>query len=79
MLNWKEKGRPHYSDRAFHRALELIDLSLAVLKESTRLTELARVREALVDFFAGENEFGSTADSWRSYFLAFVFAARRTY
>ena len=76
-LNWKERGNKSYSDRAFDRALELVDLTLADVRGLPRLKELARVREALVDFFAGDNDFLSTPGSFKSYFLPFFFAARR--
>ncbi len=76
-LNWRAKNRPDYCQRAFERALELMDLTLTSVKGSTRLRELARVREAMVDYFAGENAYASTDDSWRKYFLPFTYAARR--
>ena len=37
---------------------------------------LARLREALLDYFVGENRFGSSEESWRRYFYYFAFAAR---
>lgn len=54
------------------RALELIDLTLDNAKNIKRLKEIARPREALADFFAGSNEFSSTAESWRKYFSFFA-------
>jgi len=77
-LNWKSKDNHDYSRRALERALELIDLTLDNAKGMARLKEVARMREAIVDFFAGSNQFGSTENSWRKYFLAFARAARRT-
>ncbi|MBF0521595.1 MAG: hypothetical protein HQL24_00910 [Candidatus Omnitrophica bacterium] len=76
-MNWRVKQNLPYSQRAFERSLELVDLTLDHTKESARLKELARVREALVDYFAGENQFQSTEMAWRKYFLAFTYAARR--
>ncbi len=76
-LNWKAKQNNDYSQKAFERALELIDLTLDNVTSATRLKELARVREAVVDFFSGQNQFKSTETSWRKYFLAFTCAARR--
>ena len=77
-LNWRAKNNAPYSQRAFERALELLDLTLADVHTSARLKELARVREAIVDFFAGSNVYQSTEASWKRYFLAFAYAARRT-
>src|SRR3989338_1407037 len=77
ILSWRAKGNADYSRRAFERALELIDLSLDSVKGFPRLKELARTREAIVDFFAGSNQFRSTDALWRSYFLPFAYAARK--
>ena len=63
---------------AFERALELIDLSLGCERTYPRLKETARLREALVDYFDGSNDFQSSESSWRSYFTPFTYAARRT-
>ena len=76
-LKWRAKNNPDYSQRAFERALELLDLTLDAHTEPPRLKETTRLREALVDFFAGENTFSSSDRSWRNYFLPFTYAARR--
>lgn len=76
-LNWRIKDNPDHSRRAFERALELMDLTMASARGFARLKELARVREAMVDYFAGTNQFASTDASWRRYFLPFTYAARR--
>ena len=75
-LNWRTKNNLDYSQRAFERALELVDLTLSGVTTAARLKELARMREVLVDFFAGLNQFQSTEASWRRYFLPFAYAAR---
>jgi len=75
-LNWREKNNADYSQRALERALELVDLTLGDRRNVSRLKEVARVREALADFFAGDNQYGSTGPLWRKYFGAFGFAAR---
>ena len=75
-LNWKVKGQPVYFKKAAERALELIDLTLGGVKTFSRRRELARVREALTDYFFGENQFEATDLSWRKYFSAFTSAAR---
>ena len=76
-LNWKVKQDPCYSRKAFERALELVDLTLDNVTGMARLKEVARAREAMVDFFIGTNQFGSSETSWRKYFLSFAYAARR--
>jgi len=77
-LNWRTKNKD-YCQQAFERALELMDLTLEGAATFARLKELARVREALVDFFIGTNQFMSTEASWRKYFFHFTYAARKNY
>jgi hypothetical protein len=75
-LNWKAKNNPDYCRKAFVRALELLDLTLDDRRNTTRLRELARVREALADYFAGSNVFASTDKLWKKYFMNFAYACR---
>jgi hypothetical protein len=75
-LNWGRKGNPGYREKAFHRALELIGLTLRDPRHQGRRREIARVREGLVDFFACDNAYRSTEENWRNYFRAFAYAAR---
>lgn len=76
-LNWRNKGNEVYSKKAAARALELLDLSLDCPGSYPRLREQARVREALVDYFYGSNQFSSSERLWRRYFDPFAYAARR--
>lgn len=78
-LNWRAKQNADYSQKAFERALELVDLTLDSITGLARLKELSRLREAIVDFFAGSNQFKSTEASWRRYFLPFTYASRRNH
>ena len=78
-LNWKAKNNPGYSQKAYERALELVDLTLDCAMSFARLKELARVREAIVDYFSGSNQYMSTESLWRKYFSCFTYAARRNY
>jgi len=67
------------SRSAFERALELLDLTLDDARHRrsmARLRELARVRELVVDFFDGPNEYQSTAASLQKYFDQYALAAR---
>ena len=76
-LHWKSKKNEAYSQKAFERALELLDLTLSRAKRFPCLKELARLREVLVDYFFDANQYQSTQTSLRKYFLAFTYAARR--
>ena len=78
-LNWKIKDNADYSQKSFERALELIDLTLFNPGSFAHLKEITRMREALVDYFFGSNQFMSTEASWRNYFSHFTYAARRNY
>jgi hypothetical protein len=76
---WSSRN-PDMAQAAWNRALELLDLTLADPRHRAsraRLKELARAREVLADFFAGPNQYGSTAASLQKYFDAYARAARR--
>lgn len=75
-LNWKIKKNPDYAQKAFERALELIDLTLDSDKNYAHLREISRMREAVVDYFFGVNQFMSSETSWRNYFSHFTYASR---
>jgi len=78
--SWSVRN-PQRAEAALYRALDLIDLTLDDPRHRAsvaRLRELARVREVVVDFFAGPNEYGSTPASLQKYFDAYAVAARRT-
>ncbi len=77
-LAWRKKGNAAYAARAFERALELFDLTMASGHPAPRLREVCRAREVTCDFLAGDNAYGSTAESTERYFMAFaVLTARR--
>jgi hypothetical protein len=75
-IRWRRKGKTDISMRAFERALELLDLTIADPRNRKRLRELLRAREALADHFFFDNHYQSTDDSWRRYFDFFLYAAR---
>lgn len=75
-MNWRQKNR-EYSRLALERALELLDLTLETsIRSKSRLKELARLRETLVDYFSFDNDYRSNDKNWKSYFNAFNYAAR---
>ena len=52
-------------------------LSLECADSFPRLREIARVREAVVDYFFGDNSFSSSDALWRKYFDHFAYAGRK--
>lgn len=76
-LNWQAKHNAGYCRQAFERSLELIDLTLDSARFFPRLKEVARLREAIVDYFSGANQFMFTDPSLRKYFSNFIYAARK--
>ena len=77
-IRWKPRNE-RLAEGALVRALELLDLTLSdprLRGSVTRLREIARAREVVVDFLAGSNEFGTTAASLQRYFDAYAIAAR---
>jgi len=76
-FNWKNKGKEKLHLNAVVRALELLDLSLDSAKSFPRIRELARLRECLVDYFFGSNQFASSETLFRSYFDHFTFVLRK--
>lgn len=76
-LKWRCRN-PEIAEGALYRALELIDLTLDDPRHrasAPRLREICRVREVLLDFMVGTNEFGSTETSLQRYFDVFAVAA----
>lgn len=75
-IKWKNQKNEKLSSAALERALELADLTIGDPKNVERLKEITRMREALVDYFLGDNIYGSTDQSWENYFYVFNCAAR---
>jgi hypothetical protein len=73
-IQWRYQNSD-YSRKAFERALELVDLTIADPKNRKRLKEICRARYLLVDYFIYYNEHSSTDEQWRSYFYQFNYAA----
>jgi len=73
--SWKAKNNAQYSQKAFERALELIDLTLSCKLRQSALKEVARTREFLCDLF-----FNGSADDFESinkYFHYFALGLKR--
>ena len=76
-LNWQKKEKKELSIKALNRALELLDMTISSITKYSKLKELFRLREALIDFFYGANEFASSELLWRKYFDHFAYLARK--
>ena len=75
-IKWKEKGNKEYSQMAFERSLELLELTIADRKNVKRLKELTRLKEILIDHFEFNNDYHSTDKSWSNYFYSFNYASQ---
>ncbi len=75
-LNWRKKNNEKYCRKAIDRSLELLGLSIDSAGNTPALKEIARLREAVVDYFYGANEFASSEALWMSYFDHFTYRAR---
>lgn len=78
-INWRKKGNAEMSTNALYRGLELLDLTINDKKNKNSLKEILRVREALVDFFIGDNIYKSSNVIWEKYFYYFNLAARKNH
>lgn len=74
-IKWNKKNC-EYSRLAYERVLELLDLTISDKNNLSRLKELMRLREILVDYFQFDNIYQSTDKKWQNYFYAFNYAAR---
>ena len=72
---WRGKDEA-LSEKAFIRALELLDLTIGDTRWKGRRKELTRVRELLCDAMSGGSTYGSDLAGLDRYFLHFAVAAR---
>lgn len=77
-IAWKNKKNDSYSQKAIERAFELLNLTIASQQKQKKLKELTRLREMLVDYFFGQNQYSSTSKLWQKYFYAFNYAAMKS-
>lgn len=76
-ISRKNSGDEKESGKALNRGLELFDLSLQDPRWSyPKLKEIARARELVCDFLAGDNEYHSDEKFLNDYFMQFAIAAR---
>lgn len=75
-ISWRNRNNGDHSRMAINRGLELLELTKADARNTTRLKELCRLYEAVVDYFYFENQYSSSDQLWHKYFHAFTYAAR---
>jgi hypothetical protein len=76
-MRWKNKGNAQMSKNAFFRGLELLDYTIQDKKNVNSLKEIVRVREALLDYFLGDNIYKSSDLLWEKYFHFFNVVTRK--
>lgn len=76
-ISWKNKGNKDYSQKAFYRTLELLNLTKRAQNKYSIIKEVSRVYELLVDYFRGENLYSTSDNSWKKYFENFTYLAAK--
>lgn len=80
-VSWHKKGNKEYFEKAFERALELLDLTISdnrwrAFAWPGRLKELVRAREFLCSVFFDSVNNLATPQEAEKYFFQFAVAAR---
>lgn len=76
-MNWKERNK-QMSLNALYRALELFDFTIDDPKNRSRLSEILRARECILDYLLGDNTYHTTKEQWEKYFFYFNLLARKS-
>lgn len=74
-LDWRKRGELEHSEKAFWRGIELLQFTIADPKNKKRRKELFRLKECILDYFYGDNQYGYTDDGWHQYFYCLAYAA----
>jgi hypothetical protein len=73
ILSWRKKGNEEYATNAFHRSLELLDLTINDDRwRGPKLKELCRLREVLCDSFFGGENYNTPLEYFSKYFYQFA-------
>ena len=75
--NWKSNNNPVYAQKAFERALELIDLTAQCPLRSSALRELMRTREFFCTLFLEGENTENSFESLNKYFYYFAVGLKR--
>ena len=75
-IRWHQQNDQARWEKAFDRALELLDLTIADQRWNTGRRELTRSREVFCSLFFPTDQFVVTSDNMEKYFDQFALAAR---
>jgi len=71
-IKWRNKGDKRWVG-FYWQALDLLNLTKQVyINQASKLKELCRLYEVLVDYFSGDNIYKSSDKLWESYFNFFL-------
>jgi len=71
-IKWKKRDEKYFN-KAIEKAINLIDLTKNDPKNRKRVKEICRLKEVLIDYFWGKNEYKSTDQAWEKYFNSFIY------
>ena len=69
--HWEKQKDPASRDKALERALELLDLTLDATIETARLKEVARLREVVAAWYAGQKDYAIDEAVLENYCISF--------
>lgn len=76
-IQWHNRNAMELFQRAFERAIELLDLTITDRRWWTGQSELTRTREVFCDLFFGGNSYQTDPKTFQAYFDQFAAAARK--
>ena len=74
-LDWRKRGDINQSDGAFRRGMELLEFTIQDPKNIKRVKELALIKEVMLDYLYGDNQYGYTDEALHKYFYCFAYAS----
>jgi len=74
-LDWRARGEDDGSEKALWRGLELLKFTMGDPKNNKRRKELRRIKEIMLDYFYGDNQYGYTDEALHQYFNWYAYAA----
>lgn len=71
VIDLRKKGNIAQVNDELEKALQLLEFTIIDPKNVKRLSEITKIKEALIDDFRGNNEYKSTDEGWLKYFAFF--------